>query len=142
MVSYVLEKNGRFITGNFEKFHETKPYSAIIDAFKKLVDQLLSEQKSELIKLKSEILRVLKGNVQLMIDVIPQLALITGEQERPSDVPQHETQNRFIITFLRLITLFAKKEAPLVLFLDDAQWCDSASLEIIKTLQRSKSIVV
>lgn len=130
----VHAKNGYFITGKFEQFEKNIPYAPLIQAYTKLINHILAGNKEEIGEWKKRLLAALKGNAQLIIDLIPQLKFIIGEQESPQELSLTETHNRFVMTFMKFIQVFADEKHPLVLFLDDLQWVDSASLEIIQLL--------
>ena len=130
----IVEKRGYFCSGKYDQYRRNIPYSAIIQAFRELLKQFLSESEDKLAILKKEILEAVGGSGQVIIDVIDEVKLITGKQPRVQDLPPTETQNRFNMVFQNFVRVFAKKEHPLVLFLDDLQWADNASLDLIQTL--------
>ncbi len=125
---------GYFLPGKFEQFKRDMPYSSIIQAFRVLVRQILSEGKERIDAWKEELLEVLGPNGKVITSVIPEVELITGEQEDIPLLGLEESRNRFNFVFKNFIRVFAKEEHPLVIFLDDLQWADAASLDIIKLL--------
>lgn len=130
----ITEKRGYFIRGNFDQFQRNIPYSALIDAFQALVGQLLMESKTQLKIWQEKFLAAFNGNGQVIIDAIPQLELIVGKQPPVPELGTKESQNRFSIIFQRFIRLFGSKEHPLVIFLDDLQWVDIATLNLIERI--------
>ncbi|MCB1189817.1 MAG: AAA family ATPase [Leptospiraceae bacterium] len=130
----IIESRGYFISGKFDQFKRNIPYSAIIQAFNALIEQLLSEKKEKLETWKEKLSKVLGVNAGVIIDVIPELELIIGKQQPVPELGPMESQNRFNLTFQSFINVFTEKEHPLVLFLDDMQWADSASLNLLKNL--------
>ncbi len=130
----IVEKRGYFISGKFDQFNRNIPYSSILQAFSDLVKQLLSESEHDLKRWKTDIQNALGMNGQVIIDLIPEMELIIGKQSALLQLGPTEAQNRLIITFQSLIGVFAKKEHPLVLFMDDLQWADSGSLHLIPAL--------
>ena len=130
----VVEKKGYFISGKFDQFQKDIPYSAIAQAFSNLVKQLLSEPDEKLNTWKVNLLKAFGINGQIIIDVIPELELITGKQAPVQELKPTEAENRFMIIFRDFVKVFAKAEHPLTLFLDDLQWSDQPSLNIIKSL--------
>ena len=130
----VTERRGYFISGKYDQFQYNNPYSAIIQAFRGLVRQCLSESDDKIKKWKDNLLKSFATNGQIIIDVIPELELIVGKQPPVVELGPAESQNRFNMVFQNFINVFAQKEHPLVVFLDDLQWVDSASINLIKTL--------
>ncbi|XGV98687.1 MAG: AAA family ATPase [Leptolyngbya sp. BL-A-14] len=130
----ITAKRGYFISGKFDQFQRNIPYSAIVDALQKLVRQLLSEPDDQVQQWRSRLLAALGSNGQLIIDVIPEVELIVGKQQPVPEVGSTEAQNRFNLVFQQFIRVFCSKEHPLVIFLDDLQWIDSATLKLIELL--------
>jgi predicted ATPase/GAF domain-containing protein/tRNA A-37 threonylcarbamoyl transferase component Bud32 len=130
----IVSAKGYFITGKFDQFNRDIPYTALIQAFQELIRQLLTENEQQIAIWKQKLLEALGSNSQVLIDVIPEVELIIGSQP---DVPQldaTESENRFNRVFLQFVNVFCKHEHPLVIFLDDLQWTDSASLKLIRLL--------
>ncbi|BAY50526.1 ATP-binding region ATPase domain protein (plasmid) [Scytonema sp. HK-05] len=130
----ITQKRGYFISGKFDQFQRNIPYSAIVSAFAGLVRQLLSESEVQLQQWRARILAALGVNGQVIIDVIPEVELIIGKQPAVPEVGSTESQNRFNIVFEKFIRVFCRKEHPLVIFLDDLQWVDSATLKLIQLM--------
>jgi predicted ATPase/serine phosphatase RsbU (regulator of sigma subunit)/tRNA A-37 threonylcarbamoyl transferase component Bud32 len=130
----ITEKHGYFISGKFDQLQRNIPYSAIVSAFRDLVRQLLSETEAQLIDWKTNIFSAVGNNGQVIIDVIPEVELIVGTTSPVPTLGPTETQNRFNLVFQNFIKVFTQPEHPLVIFLDDLQWADSASLKLIQVL--------
>ena len=130
----ITEKRGYFIAGKFDQYQRNIPYSAIVSAFKKLVRQLLTESEALLNQWRQKILAALGKNAQVIIDVIPEIELIIGKQTQVPNLPPTETQNRFNLVLQKFIDVFSSPLHPLVIFIDDLQWADRASLKLIKLL--------
>ncbi|MGF2039712.1 MAG: AAA family ATPase [Nostoc sp. CmiVER01] len=130
----ILRQRGYFISGKFDQLQRDIPYAAIALAFQNLIRQLLTESEAALQTWKLELLAALNPNAQVIIDVIPQVEQIIGKQLPVEQLGATETQNRFNLFFERFITVFAQKEHPLVIFIDDLQWADLASLKLIELL--------
>ncbi|MEM9274561.1 MAG: AAA family ATPase, partial [Cyanobacteria bacterium P01_F01_bin.143] len=128
------EKRGYFISGKFDQLQRNIPYSAIVSAFSELIQQLLSESIAQLEQWRHKLLNNLGINAQIMIEVIPELELIIGPQPETAILGSIESQNRFNLVFQSLITAFCDPEHPLVIFLDDLQWADIASLKFIELI--------
>ncbi len=130
----ITAKRGYFISGKFDQLQRNIPYSAIVDALRKLVQQLLSEPDERLQRWRSRLLEALGSNGQLIIDVIPEVELIIGKQPPVPEVGATEAQNRFNRFFGQFIRVFCAKDHPLVIFLDDLQWIDSATIQLIELM--------
>ena len=130
----ITAKRGYFISGKFDQFQRNIPYSAITQALQKLVRQLLSEPEEQVQQWRSLLLAALGSNGQLIVDVIPEVELIIGKQLPIPEVGATEAQNRFNRVFQQIIRVFCSKEYPLVIFLDDLQWVDSATLNLIELM--------
>jgi len=130
----ITAKHGYFTWGKFDQFRRNIPYSAIVDALQKLVQQLLREPNEQVEVWRSRLLSALGSNGQIIIDVIPEVEFIIGKQPPVPEVGATEAQNRFNLTFQKFVRVFAAKEHPLVIFLDDLQWIDSATLKLIELI--------
>ena len=130
----ITEKRGYFISGKFDQFQRNIPYSAVVAAFKDLVRQILSESSSQLDQWREKLLTVFGSNGQVIIDVIPEVELIVGKQPAVPELGATESQNRFNLVFGHFIRACCTKEHPLVIFLDDLQWADSATLKLIELM--------
>ena len=130
----IVRQRGYFISGKFDQFKRNVPYASLIQAFQELVRQILTESEEQIAVWKAQLLESLGGNSQIIIDVIPEVELIIGKQASVPELSPGESQNRFNLVFQKFISVFTTKEHPLVLFLDDLQWADSASLRLIHTI--------
>ncbi|MEG3865465.1 MULTISPECIES: AAA family ATPase [unclassified Microcoleus] len=130
----ITQKSGYFIAGKFDQLQRDIPYQALVAAFQELVRQLLTETQGQLQQWREKIRRALGSNGQIIIDVIPEVELIIGKQNPVPELPATEARNRFNLAFQKFIQVFCQKEHPLVLFLDDLQWTDSATLQLIQLI--------
>lgn len=130
----IAEQRGYFIKGKFDQFNRNIPFSAFVQTFRDLMGQLLSENDTQLSAWKTKILAALGDNGQVIIEVIPELEQIIGQQLPAPNLSGTAAQNRFNLLFQKFIQVFTTKEHPLVIFLDDLQWADSASLKLMQLL--------
>ena len=130
----LTRRRGYFIRGKFDQFKRNIPYAALIQAFRLLVQQLLTEREDELAACRESLLATLGTNGQVIVEVIPELELIIGPQPAAPSLPPVETENRFNRVFRKFLSVLAQKKHPLVIFLDDLQWADSASLKLLQRI--------
>ena len=135
----IVRQRGYFIKGKFDQFGRSEPFSAFLQAFRDLMGQLLSESDAKVEQWKTQVLAALGENAQVIVEVIPELERIIGEQPPAPELVATAAQNRFNRLFENFISIFATKEHPLVIFLDDLQWADSASLKLIQLLTSDRS---
>lgn len=130
----ITKTRGYFTAGKFDQFQRNIPYSAIVSAFSGLVRQLLSESELQLNRWREKVLDGLGDNGQVIINVIPEVELIVGKQPILAELGAIESQNRFNLVFGNFIRVFCSVDHPLVIFLDDLQWADSATLKLIQLM--------
>jgi predicted ATPase/signal transduction histidine kinase len=130
----IVQQRGYFVSGKFDQAKRNIPYVSLIQAFQELIRQLLTESEVEIKRWKEKILSAVGSNGQVIIDVIPEIELLIGKQASVIQLEPAESENRFNLVFQKFITVFTKKEHPLVIFLDDLQWTDSASLKLLQRL--------
>jgi predicted ATPase/signal transduction histidine kinase len=130
----LVPPRGIFASGKFDQYKRNIPYSTLVQAFQGLVRTLLGKRDAELASWRGALLEALDPDARLMTDLMPELKLIIGE---PPPVPEMEplqAQRRFMLVFRRFISVFARAEHPLALFLDDLQWLDAATLDLLEDL--------
>ena len=130
----IVQQRSYFISGKFDQFKRNIPYASLIQAFQELIRQLLTGSETQLQSWRQNLLAALGSNAQVIIDVIPELELIIGKQAPVLQMGSSEAQNQFNLVFQKFISVFTEKEHSLVIFLDDLQWADSASLKLIELL--------
>jgi PAS domain S-box-containing protein len=125
---------GLFASGKFDQYKRDIPYSTLAQAFQGLVRPLLAKSDAELQAWRGAFLEALEPNARLMTDLIPELKLIIGEQPPIPELEPRQAQSRFQLVFRRFIGVFARPEHPLALFIDDLQWLDAATLDLLEDL--------
>jgi predicted ATPase/signal transduction histidine kinase/tRNA A-37 threonylcarbamoyl transferase component Bud32 len=130
----IVRQRGYFIKGKFDQFKRDIPFWAWVQAFQNLMRQLLTESAASVQQWKTGILEAVGENGQVIIDVIPELELLIGRQPPVPELEGSAAQSRFNLLLGKFIRIFATIEHPLVIFLDDLQWADSASLKLMQLL--------
>ncbi|MEM9539172.1 MAG: ATP-binding sensor histidine kinase [Cyanobacteria bacterium P01_E01_bin.42] len=130
----IVKNRGYFIKGKFDQFNRNIPFSAFVQAFRSLMAQLLGESDADLADWKAKILAALGESGQVLVEVIPELERVIGEQPVAPELSGSAAQNRFKLLFEKFIAVFTTQEHPLAIFLDDLQWADSASLNLLEIL--------
>jgi predicted ATPase/signal transduction histidine kinase len=130
----IVRARGFFASGKFDQYRRDIPYSTILLAFTELIFEILTESEEQVAAWREQLKAALGVNAQLIVDVIPPVELVIGRQPPVSALPPQEARNRFRIMFRHFIEVFAQKDHPLALFLDDLQWADSASLALLEDL--------
>ncbi len=128
----IARDRGYFISGKNDPFKQHIPYASFFQSMSELIRMILSETEENVALWKEKLLRALGPNGQMIIDVIPELELLIGNQPPVPPMPPSEAQNRFLIVLYRFFRSFAEKNRPLTLFLDDLQWSDAPSLKLIE----------
>jgi PAS domain S-box-containing protein len=130
----LVPSRGLFAAGKFDQYKRDVPYATLAQAFQSLVQSILDKSGEELESWRGALRQALGANGQLVVNLIPQLERIIGKQPPVADLPPQDAQNRFKIVFRRFLGVFARPEHPLALFLDDLQWLDAATLDLVEYL--------
>ena len=125
---------GLFASGKFDQYKRDIPYATLAQAFQSLIRTLLSKSEEELSKWRDTIREAIEPNGLLIVDLVPELKHIIGEQPPVPELPLRDAQGRFQLVLRRFISVFARPEHPLALFLDDLQWLDVATLDLLEDL--------
>ena len=128
----LVPPRGLFASGKFDQYKRDIPYATLVQAFQSLLRPLLTKSEAELSKWRDALLQALDPNGQLIVDLVPELQLIIGDQQPVPELPPQDARRRFHMVLRRFISVFARPEHPLALFLDDLQWLDAATLDLIE----------
>ncbi|MGF6604037.1 PAS domain S-box-containing protein [Paraburkholderia sp. GAS448] len=123
-----------FASGKFDQYKRDIPYSTLAQAFQSLIRPLLGKSEAELMGWRDALREALGPNAGLAVDLVPEVVHIIGQPAPVPELPPQDAQQRFQLMFRRFIEVFARPEHPLVLFLDDLQWLDEATLDLIEDL--------
>ncbi|MDZ7956850.1 MAG: AAA family ATPase [Aulosira sp. DedQUE10] len=138
----IARQRSYFIKGKFDQFQRDIPLSGLVQALRNLIEQILSETDAQIEDWKAKIISALGTQCQVITDVIPELETIIGQQPSVAELTGIAAQNRFNLLFQRFIQVFTTKEHSLVMFLDDLQWADTASLKFIELLMSETSSLI
>jgi predicted ATPase/signal transduction histidine kinase/ActR/RegA family two-component response regulator len=130
----LVQPRGIYASGKFDQYKRDIPYATLAQAFQSLVRSLLTQGEVELGLWRASLNGALGANGQLIVNLVPDLEFIIGQQPAVPDLPPREAKNRFQMVFRRFLGVFARKEHPLALFLDDLQWLDGGTLELLEYL--------
>jgi PAS domain S-box-containing protein len=130
----LVPPRGLFASGKFDQYKRDIPYATLAQAFQKLIRRLLGQSEAELGRWRDALCDALGPNGQLVVNLIPEIELVIGKQPPVPELAPQDAQNRFQMVFRQLIGVFARPEHPLALFLDDLQWLDAATLDLLEHL--------
>ena len=130
----LVPPRGLFASGKFDQYKRDIPYATLAQAFQGLIRPLLGKSDAELSRWRDALREALEPNAQLIVGLVPELALILGEQPPVPELPPQDAQRRFQLVFRRFIGVFSRPEHPLALLLDDLQWLDAATLDLLEDL--------
>jgi predicted ATPase len=130
----LVPSRGLFASGKFDQLKRDVPYATLAQAFQSLIRQLLGKPEAELAEWRDQVRRALNPNGALVVDLIPELKFLIGEQQPVAEVPPAAAKARVQMTLRRLIGVFARATHPLALFLDDLQWLDGATLDLLENI--------
>jgi PAS domain S-box-containing protein len=135
----LIPLRGFFASGKFDQYKRDIPYATLAQAFRGLICPILAKSEEELCRWRDTIREALGPNGQLMVDLVPELKVVLGEQPPVPELPPQETQRRVHQVICRFIGIFTR-DHPLVLFLDDLQWLDAATLDLIEVLLTRRDV--
>jgi PAS domain S-box-containing protein len=130
----LVPPRGLFASGKFDQYKRDIPYATLAQAFQGLVRPILGQSETELGRWRDCLREALGPNGPLIVNLVPELELVIGKQPPVPDLPPRDAQNRFQLVVRRFLGAFARPEQPLALFLDDLQWLDAATLDLLEHL--------
>jgi PAS domain S-box-containing protein len=130
----LVPSRGLFASGKFDQYKRDIPYATLAQAFQTLVRQILAKSEAEVGQWRGALEDAVGPNGQLIVNLIPEVEFVIGKQPPVPDLPPQDAQSRFQMVFRRFLGVFARPEHPLALFLDDLQWLDAATLELLEQL--------
>jgi predicted ATPase len=125
---------GLFASGKFDQYKRDIPYATLAHSFRSLVRPLLGLSEAELGRWRDALRDALGSNAQLIVNLVPELELVLGPQPPVAELAPQDAKSRFLTLVRRFVGVFARREHPLVLFLDDVQWLDAATLSLLEHL--------
>lgn len=137
---HIGSKDGYFISGKFGQLNCNIPYFPFVQAFRQLISHVLTESEDRIEIWRERLLHAFGDNGQIIIDIVPEIELIIGKQQLIQELSAEETKQRFNFLFKNFIKVFAKENSPLVIFLDDLQWADSATIDLITSIMKDEKI--
>lgn len=136
----ITAHSGYFISGKFDQYNSSRPYSAVLQCIEDLINLMLVEEEKVLEKWRRQLQSSLGEHVGVLTQFMPSLNLILGSHDLPPEVPVLEAQNRFKEALQQLFIALGKEGRPIVMFIDDLQWIDQASIQLIKLLFENKML--
>jgi len=130
----LVPPRGLFASGKFDQYKRDIPYATLAQAFQSLIRRLLGKSEADLAPWRHALREVLGPSGRLIIDLVPELELIIGAQPPVPDLPPQDARRRFQLVFRRFVSVFAHPSHPLALLLDDLQWLDAATLDLVEDL--------
>jgi predicted ATPase/signal transduction histidine kinase/CheY-like chemotaxis protein len=130
----IVLPRGIFISGKFDQYKRDIPYATLAQAFRTFIRQILSESEAKVERWRHAIREAVGPNGQLIVSLIPELEFVIGKQPPVAELPATEAESRFHMVFRSFLAVFADKEHPLAVFLDDLQWLDPATLKLLEHL--------
>jgi PAS domain S-box-containing protein len=130
----LVPPRGLFASGKFDQYKRDIPYATLAQAFRSLIRPLLGKSEADLTPWRDALREALGPNAGLIVDLVPEVGLIVGEPSPVPELPPQDAQRRFQLVFRQFIGVFARPEHPLALFLDDLQWLDAATLDLVEDL--------
>ncbi len=133
LIEPVTRRRAFFVSGKFDQFHRDIPYAPLLEAFRGLLRQVLAGSDEQIHAWRQRLMEAVGSNGQVLIDLLPEAELILGAQPSVPDLDAEQNRDRFQWVLENVVRAMAQPEHPLVIFLDDLQWADSATLSLLKS---------
>jgi predicted ATPase/signal transduction histidine kinase/tRNA A-37 threonylcarbamoyl transferase component Bud32 len=130
----MVARRGTFVAGKFDQFNRSVPFASLVQALRLLIDRVVAGSDAEVEVWRRRLLDALGPQVSVLQETLPELELVVGRHPPAAPLAGAEAQNRLHLAVLRFFAAFARADHPLVLFLDDLQWADAATLALLKAL--------
>ena len=130
----LVASRGLFASGKFDQYERDIPYAPLVQALHTLIRQIVAKSNVEMAEWREALREAVGPNGQLIINLIPEVEFVIGKQPPVPDLPPRDAHNLFLMVFRRFLGVFARKEHPLALFIDDLQWIDTATLDLLEQL--------
>jgi predicted ATPase/signal transduction histidine kinase len=140
LYKHLIPRRGLFASCKFDQSRRDIPYASLAQAFQTLIDQILANSDAEVSHWQNALREAVGSNGQLIVNLIPELEFVIGKQPPVPELAPQDAQNRFQLVFRRFLGVFARPERPLALFLDDLQWLDAATLELLEHLVTEREV--
>ena len=140
LYKHLIPRHGLFASCKFDQHRRDIPYATLAQAFHTLIDQILVDSDAKVSHWRNALREAVGPNGQLIVNLIPELEFVIGKQPPVPELAPLDAQNRFQVVFRRFVEVFARLEHPLALFLDDLQWLDAATLELLEHLITEREV--
>lgn len=135
----VSQSFGSIISGKYDPFKRNVPFAALIQAINELIHAVVAQPEERIAAWKTRIMEALGENAGVLVSIIPEMSLLIGEQPAAPDLPSLAGENRLYELFQSFLDCLSYREHPLIIFLDDLQWADHATLKLLEMLLDDQS---
>jgi predicted ATPase/class 3 adenylate cyclase len=136
----LAQRRGSFISGKIDPLQRTVPYAALAQALRSKVEQVLTGSASEVAVWRDRVLHALGPNAGVISEIVPELKRVIGDQAAATPAAPKEAQNQLHLAFRQFFQVLGRPDDPLVLFLDDLQWADTALLGLMQSVLSAEDV--
>lgn len=130
----VLDSSGALVFGKFDQLQRDIPYHGWLLALRQWARQLLSASDSEVAYWRTRLCQAVEGNGSVLLDAIPELQWVLGEQSANGSTDPIQQQQLFNHIMMNALAMMGGERHPLVVVLDDMQWADAGSLSLLERM--------